>query len=1102
MRSVFAFLTVWLCVGSLPCTAQYFRSQVSGFVRDASEAVVPGAAVTLEAPAVAMKRSTKTDNSGFYIFPDLPMGQYQISVEAAGFKKYTKTGIGLDSATRIVVDVTLEVGAVTESVQVSAALEQVELGTGEVSRVLTDKQLTEIAIPGRNVMSLTLLLPGMISRNGIIEDRGTSYSAGGWFLMGLRKHFNYMTVDGLSNMMNHTLILYSNNIGPDFLEEFKVSTSAYAPEYGRSVGVQMNAVTKRGTRDFHGTVFEFVRNDKLRARSAFEGARKSPYRFNNYGWTVGGPVYIPGKFNSNKDKLFFFVGQEFRRVRSPALRVGIVPTAEERAGNFSGSVMRTPIDPDTKAPFPGNIISAARISSNGRAIAGIYPLPNFGGPGGNHITGITSRTNRSSNIARLDFVPTPKWNASLRVIYDLQDEADPFGVFAGTIPIQGWRRRNPAYNGQFTLQTIVNPSTINEFSVGYSGIRMPSTAYPEFATRERYGITFREAIPGNVGNMIPSRVDVSGLSFLGVALAPFGSGSPSYHWRNNFSKIVGRHSLKFGVYFEHGGHNRYSRANDSGSFSFNASPSNPRTSGNGLADLLLGNFDSYSEAGTAPYNAYRYQNYELYAQDSWKMLPNLTVEYGTRYSIWPPYYHAYNSIAAWHPKYYDPAKAPQMNPNGTIVPGTGDLYNGVVLPGDGFTDAARGRVPQVGDREVERLFRGLPRGYSETLKGGFGPRLGFSWDPFSTGKLAIRGGIALVQGRSDMEAIFLGMGDFPPFATPTITITNGPLDDPARGVPVALLLFPQSFRVLDLKYKNPSVVNWHFSVQRELPGQIIADVGYVGNQSSHNSRGRPLNFLPPERMKELAGRDLRPYLPYRGLDSLYSAEPSSSSSYNSLQVRVSRRFKDGLLFNASYTVAKAIGDAHDRWDGPQNPLDIRAERGYNEDDRRHVLVIHSIYELPFFKGMRGLPGYVLKGWQISATAVFNSGRHFNPGLTGAPNQIAARPDVVGRAAIPKSEKTLRRFFNTGAFARPAAWTFGNAGRNILVGPGTNNWDIMIAKNTRIRERVNVQFRCESFNFFNHPSYNGINTALGSAAFGQVTGVNAGRVFQLGMKVVF
>ncbi len=682
-----------------------------------------------------------------------------------------------------------------------------------------------------------------------------------------------------------------------------------------------------------------------------------------------------------------------------------------------------------------------------------------------------------------------------------QDERLPL-IGSGGFHIQGARRRNPAYNGQMNLQTIISPTTMNEFTVGYSGIRMPAQAYPNLATREQYGITFKEAIPGNVGNMVPLRVGVAGLAAIGVAGVPTSSGSPSWHWRENFSMIAGRHSLKFGAYIEYGGHNRFGRANDSGSFAFNASPSNPRTSGNGLADLLLGNFDSYSEAGIAPYNAYRYQNCEFYAQDSWKVRPNFTLEYGVRYSLWPPYTHAYNAMAAWHPRFYDPAKAPQMNANGSIVPGTGDLYNGVVLPGSGFTDAARGRVSLVGNPDVERLFRGLPKGYSETLKGGFGPRLAFSWDPFSTGKLAIRAGAALVQGRSDMEAITVGLADYPPFATPTITITNGPVDDPARGVPAALLLFPQNFRVADLKYKNPSVFNWHFSIQRELPGGVIADVGYVGNQSSHNSRGRSINVLRPEQMQALAGRDTRPFLPYRGLGSLFSAEPSSSSSYNSLQVQVSRRFKEGFLINGSYTLAKAIGDAQDRWDSPQDPFNLRAERGYNEDDRRNVLVIHGIYEVPFFNKMRGLPGYVLKGWQVSATANFNSGRHFNPGLTGASNQIATRPDLIGKAALPKDEKTLRRFFNTAAFTRPAAWTWGNAGRNILVGPGTNNFDVMIAKNTRIGERVNVQFRCENFNFFNHPSYTGIDTSLGSAAFGQVNGVNAGRVIQLGMRVVF
>jgi hypothetical protein len=1092
---------VFVCMLASSLPAQYFRSQVSGLVRDQSAAVVAGAKVVLDAPAIGLKRTATTDSSGFYAFQNLPGGRFELSVEAKGFKKFVQSEITLDSAANRIIDANLEVGAVTESVEVTSGLDQVQLGSTEVSRSLQNVQLTEIPIPGRNLLSLTLLLPGMISRNGVIEDRGTSYSGGGFFLMGLRKHFNFMTIDGLSNMQNQTLILWNNNIGPDFINEFKVSTSAYAPEYGRSIGVQMNAVTKNGTRDFHGTLFEFVRNDKLRARSPFEGSVKPPYRFNDYGWTVGGPVYIPKTWNTSRSKLFFFVGQEFKKVRSPASRVGIVPTAQERAGNFSASTMKMPIDPTTKLPFSGNTIPTSRLSANGQALAKIYPMPNFTGPGGNYYTAISSPTDRSSTITRLDYVISEKWNLSLRNIYDNQLASDPFGVFGATIPIQGTTSENPAFNSQVSLMTIINPTTINEVLVGLSSFRNRSFPYPQFVSRSQYGITSPEVVAGNVGNMIPN-VTVSGLSFLGVSAAPTGLGSPSYHWRDNFSKTINRHTLKFGVYFENGAHHRFNRANDNGSFSFNAATSNPLSTGNGLADLLLGNADSYSEAGVAPYNDYRYQNYEFYAQDSWKARSNLTVEYGVRYSIWPPYYQQYNAMAAWSANYFDRAKVPQMNANGSIVVGTGDLYNGVVLPGNGFTSDAKGRVAQVGDAQVERLFRGLPKGYSSTLYGGLGPRLGISWDPMGNGKMAVRAGIGLVQGRSDMEAIFVGLADYPPFATPTVSITNAPVDNPSGGAPVQSLVYPQGFRVVDLAYKNPSVVNWHFSIQKELPGQIIADVGYVGNQSSHNSRGRELNALRPAQLQALAGKDTRPYLPYPGLGSLLSAEPSSSSSYESLQVRVSRRLSRGFLFNASYTLAKAICDAQDRWDGSQDPFNPKVDRGYNEDDRRNVLVIHSIYEPTFFNHVHGPAGYVLKGWQVSATANFNSGRHFTPGLTGATNQIATRPDLITSPFLAKGDKTLRRFFNTDAFARPAAWTYGNAGRNILVGPGTNTWDVMIAKNTRIKEQLNAQLRCETFNFFNHPSYNGINTTFGSSAFGQVNGVNSGRTFQLGLKLVF
>src|SRR5208282_5367033 len=554
----------------------------------------------------------------------------------------------------LAVDAKLEVGNVSQTVEVTAKLEEVQTGSTDVSRLLQKVQLTEFPILGRNVLSLSGLLPSVIYRNGVIDDRGTSTSFGGFFVNGLRKHYNFMTIDGLSNMQNDTLILWNNTISPDFVQEFKVSLSAYSAENGRSAGAQMNAVTKSGTRAFHGDAYEFVRNDKLNARSTFQSylVQEPPYRFNDYGWTLGGPVYIPGKWNTDKSKLFFFVGQEYRRVLSPSSGVGIVPTAQERIGNFSSSKLVVPKDPTTGQPFPGNIIPTARMSVNGPKLANIYPLPNYTGPGGNFFSNVSAPTIRSETMARIDWVISPRWTLSAHDILDNQvTDTPPYTIAccgATAMTSQGGASSTPAHSGQVQLVTTISPSTVNEVLFGYSAFSSLSSAYPNYTTRSQYGINIPSVIPGNVnvGNVVPS-LGLTGVYSISAGGVPTGTGKPSFHYFDNFTKVKGHHTLKFGAYVENGGTHLYNRAATNGSFSFTAATSNTLTTGNGLADMLLGNADSYGETSVAPYDSYLYRNYEFYAQDSWKVRPNLTVDYGLRYSIFPPWYSQYNAMTAW-----------------------------------------------------------------------------------------------------------------------------------------------------------------------------------------------------------------------------------------------------------------------------------------------------------------------------------------------------------------------------------------------------------------------------------------------------------------------
>lgn len=1099
-------LASWLAIGLLlvagRAAAQTNVGQISGRVTDASSGALPGASITATSEQTGLAHTAVSDSAGTYTFASLPSGTYKLRVELTGFKPVERTNLVLDAASRRAADFQLEVGDVSETISVAAITSQVETQSGDISRVITGEQVGNIALNGRNYAQLLQLLPGAVIQT--TDPFGIGLSTTGQAINGVRSPSTYFLVDGADNMDNGANGNAITQPSLDTISEVKVLTASYSAEFGGRAGALINVVTKGGTREFKGSAYEFLRDEKFDARSFFDGASPAPLAFNNAGYTIGGPISL-GNFNTDRSKLFFFFGQDWKKNHQGVTQVSTVPTAAERIGDFRSSSLAAPRDPLTNAAFPDRIIPASRFSANGRAVLAAYPEPNFAGPGGNFALTGTNQTDSREEVARVDYVLSSRTQFSYRYSHNDVDVFNPFqGGNTGIVP--GIRPR-PGWTTVGSMQQTFSNTLLNSVSVSGTQNHIAAGPQNEGLARTALGLTYPEIYPSN---RFATGPDVTLTGFTAYNAGDYIiNQNKTIQVRDDLTKVMREHTFKFGTQITYSQKDQNTRPRENGVVTFATTARG--STGNVVADALLGIFQNYQEGERDQEWRARFWQYEFYAQDNWRVAPKLTLDLGVRYNIIAPLYSALNNFSTFDPARFDPTRAPQvLASDGSIVPGTGSPTNGIVIFGDGFPDAAHGLIPASDDPATQALFAGLPRGGVQTSYTDIGPRLGFAYDVFGNGKTAIRGGYGLFYDRVRTDFLSATAAN-PPFDR-SATVFDGTLDNPAGATQRT---FPPNIAGIRSDMPTPRVTSFNLGVQHELLRGTILHVNYVGTLGKYLTRTVNINQLR-------AGTRLNPpasttnvnaLRPFAGYGNISITENADESSYHSLQTSLTRRLQAGLEFGVNYTWSKALDTSSGT---PEDSYNIARDYGLSAVHRTHNVNSYFIWQMPFLRdASNAIARGVLGGWDISGVAVFQSGAPFS---VTVPSDIArigvnsSRATLIGDPQLASDQRTPQQWFNTAAFLNPNLMTageFGNSGRNILIGPSFSRVDLGLAKVFAVTGRVKIQVRAEAFNALNHTSFTGLNTTVRfdaagnpTGGFGAVTSAAPGRVLEFGARLTF
>ena len=1121
---------VFLIMGSsLSGQAQTIFGRISGTVKDSAGANIPNVNVTVTNQANNLVRTATTDDDGFFTVTNLPVGTYSVEALRTGFKRAAQSGVSLAADARLSIDLTLEAGQVTETVQiVSVAGETINTTSGEVSRVIDSQQVQSLALNGRNYVQLLSLIPGVALTTDDQLELSTSLATNTQSVNGNRGQMTNMTVDGGTNLQSGSNASQINNVGLDFIQEVKVQTSNFSAEYGRNSGAQVNVVTKSGGNEFHGSAFEFLRNDKLDARNYFAPIR-GPQKFNDFGYSIGGPI--------KKDKFFFFAGEEFkilRRLGAPVIRT--VPTMAELNGDFSfrlrgadgivgtadDGLLKNPASalPCTTANRAGcfggtnvalrNIIPASAITPDGKAIANVYrtmiglATSYNDSPVGNNITfQQPNPLDYREDIVRLDYRFNERNSIYGRYLHDKNVLIDPYGTFiTSQMPTSPSNRMRPGTSYQVAYTRLVTSTFINEVKANLSIVSQHIPPAGDFWKRETYGFTFPQLFTGGgrYENSIPDTSITGFASFAGAARSLV-SPTTDIMVGDNVTWVRRNHTLKFGGLFYRNRIDQNGRTTYAGNLTFNASGNN-RTTNNALADALLGNFRTYGESSLDPVGFFRFTQYEAYANDSWKVSPRLSLELGVRWQYGTPIYSQLNNLANFDPSLYNSAQAVTIKSDGTIdTTKGGNRFNGLVRAGTGVPANELPRVPGGDSAAVQAVPTGAPRG----LYNGhnyFMPRVGFAYIPFKDSKTVIRGGFGMYYDRVEGNIIFPSLGN-PPYSASAL-FNNANLNNISGGSTIVAAF--DTINAVKPDLDTPYTESFSLGVQRELPSGFFVEADYVGNLGRHLIRQPDINLATFEALKANLPANGGPNVnvnalrPYKGYTSIRMRFSDSTSNYHAMQLFAAKRTGD-LRMTMSYTWSKVLTDASGFNDNPEDPFN----RGYNYGpatfDRRHIFVTTYTYTPPFFRHSHGFMKSVFDGYEISGITRLQSGAYFTP----VANTLlgSRRADYIGgNVLIPNGQRSQAAWVNKAAFASSAETRRGTAGVGMIEGPGSQVWDFSLRRRFKLTEKFRLQFQADIFNAFNRTNFRDMDVNLANASFGTLTAAGPARSIQFGLKLTY
>ena len=1119
----FAALLVIALFSAGLSVAQEVNATLVGAITDPTGAVVPNATVTVHNNETNTDvRTVTSDGSGNFTVTNLPAGAYTVTVKSTGFRAYTANNVVLNVAQKRPLNVQLQPGQVTENITVTETTTPVQTTTAAQMGTLTGTQVRELQLNNRNFEQLVTLQPGVVSGLPDVVGFGLANTTS-LSVNGARTGANNWTVDGADindSGSNSTLL---NVPSVDAIQEFTLGRSNYDAQYGRSGGGQILVATKSGTSQFHGGAYEFVRNDYFNANSFFSnlvGSKQPPLRYNDFGFTIGGPLFIPKLYKRSASKTFFFWSEEWRKTGNPSTNTATVPTAAQLAGTFSGQ-----LNP-ASAPagcITNNVaantsqINPSCFSRNAKVyIQNVYSkFPGNAANGTEYISNFVAKQNYRQDLVRLDQNITEKVHLFGRFMQDVVPTTEPGGLFAGSpLPgISSTATNAPGKNVVANMSWTISPTVVNEAAFNYSWGAINSNLTgivnsPAFLGALSGGLPYSDPygrIPG---------VSISGYSGVAIPSAPYFERNIDKNFYDNLSKVIGNHTIRTGVTVQWMTKTENGPNPTNGSFTFRNAFGNPA-----FANFLLGDASLFSQSSRDIIPHLNYENIEAYLQDDWKVTPRFTLNLGIRYSFFPAPSDQNDVLNNFDPSLFNPAASAKIDPaTGLFVAGQGVVpatyVNGIIFPA-GSACANAKKVAAVTCSPYGSIV-------NPNSNNNFGPRFGFAWDVRGNGKTAIRGGYGVYFDRT-LNGIWEQNAFGDPPLVQQVQITNPSFDNPATGS-VGTRLGPVNVTATGTPaFKVPSYQDFNFSVEQQVASNTVFQIAYVGTLGRHLLGDVDINQVPLSLRASNPASDANAIRPYPGYAEITTRAPLFISNYNSLQVALNRRVSNGLTLGISYTWSKNLANnPADRGSGIYNTYDYGLDYGPPSINTPHVFVANYVYDLPFFKDQRGIIGHVLGGWEISGITRLQSGSSVTmtqsndpfasddfPGSPGtfpggigidpAPS-VAPRPDTVPGVSLSGAGNRLQ-WFNTSAFT-DAIGHFGNAGRGLVLSPGLENWDLAGIRNFKFGERVNLQFRGEFFNAFNHVNFNNLSTNVDSSNFGKLLGAHNPRTIQLGLKLYF